>query len=226
MTVKAGSEAPRAMCFSATANFAVGATTAVIGIAALKHVTSRNELPLALVPLLFAAQQFLEGLVWLRLEPGGNGQVSGLAFSFLIFAEVVWPVYAAVAVLLIEPVRWRRLILGGLAIGGGFLSTYLLAGLVSEPVGASIQGHRIVYGNGVAALTWQHLPYLICTCVPLFVSSHRVIRLFGAAVLVGFVVSAALYLAAFVSVWCFFAAANSTLLYFYFRQTAFAVRQA
>ncbi len=214
------------MCFSATASFAVGATTAGIGVAALKHVTRRRELALAIVPLLFAAQQMLEGLVWLRLEPGGNGQVAGLASCFLIFAEVVWPVYAAVAVLLIEPAGRRRLILGGIAVLGGVLSAYLLAGLVSEPVSASIQGHRIVYGSGVAALSWQHLPYLLCTCAPLFVSSHRVIRLFGAAVLVGFVVSAAVYLTAFISVWCFFAAANSTLLYFYFRQTAFVVRQA
>ena len=214
------------MCFSATASFAVGALTAVIGIAALRHVTSRHELPLAIVPLLFAAQQMLEGLVWLRLEPGGNGQVSGLAFCFLVFAKVVWPVYAAVAVLLIEPVQRRRLILGGIAVLGGLLSAYLLADLLSEPLSASIQGHHIVYGSGVAALSWQHLPYLFCTCAPMFISSHRVIRLFGAAVLIGFAVSAAAYLAAFVSVWCFFAAANSTLLYFYFRQTAFAVRQA
>jgi len=42
----------------------------------------------------------------------------------------------------------------------------------------------------------------------------------GAIVVTGFLVSVTTYFATFISVWCFFAAAGSALLYFYFRSAA------
>jgi len=39
-------------------------------------------------------------------------------------------------------------------------------------------------------------------------------------VLAGFVISPGLYFATFISVWCFFAAAGSSLLYIYFKRAA------
>ena len=42
------------MCFSATASFSVGGATALVGIAALRHVQSWRDVPMAAVPLLLA----------------------------------------------------------------------------------------------------------------------------------------------------------------------------
>ncbi len=213
------------MCFSATASFSIAATTAVIGLAAIKHVKQPRELPLAIVPLLFTSQQAIEGVLWLQLSgESDSAKVAALSFAFLIFAKVFWPIYAALAVLLIEPDRRRRQVLSAIAVIGSVLSGYLLVGLLGDPSVAAIRGHSISYTSDVEAITWQQIPYLLCSCGALLLSSHRIIQVFGAIVLVGFLVSAYLYLAAFVSVWCFFAAADSSLLYFYFKRAAIRVR--
>ena len=213
------------MCFSATASFSVAATTAVIGLATLRHVKRPQELLLAIAPLLFASQQTVEGILWLQFSgESGSGNVPALSLTFLIFADVLWPTYNALAVLLIEPGRGRRRVLCAIAILGSILSVYLLAGLLGEPPTAVIHNHSIAYASDVNPLSWEQIPYLLCICAPLLLSSHRIIQIYGAVVLAGFLVSAYVYLATFISVWCFFAAAGSTLLYFYFKRAAVGVR--
>ncbi len=59
---------------------------------------------------------------------------------------------------------------------------------------------------------------MLCTCVPLLLSSHPILRVLGAVVAVGGAISAYAYYATFTSVWWFFAAADSTLLYFHFKR--------
>lgn len=213
------------MCFSATASFSVAATTAVIGMAALRQVRHPGEILLAIVPLLFASQQAIEGALWLELSGGGNGgRVAVLAFAFLLFAKVLWPGLIPLAVILIEPDRRRRRMIGSIAAGGVILSIYLLIGLLGETSTVAIRGHSIGYSSDVDPLTWRQIPYLVCTSAVALLSSHRLIQLLGVVVLVAFLVTAYAYSAAFISVWCFFAAANSTLIYFYFKRAAATVR--
>lgn len=209
------------MCFSATASLTLAATTAAIGLVCLREARSPRERLLAAAPLLFAVQQGVEGMLWLRLQDGGNGAtIALLSFAFLIFAKVVWPAYAPIAVLLAEPDRSRRRALGALAAIGTALSAYLLTDLLAAAPGAAIRGHSIDYGSDVAIMSWQMIPYLLCTCGALLLSSHPVIRATGAVVAAGFALAAYAYLATFVSVWCFFAAAASLLLYLHFRRVA------
>lgn len=212
------------MCFSATASFSVAAVTAAIGVAAIQQAREPRELPLAAVPMLFASQQAVEGVLWLQLTGQGDAEnIAALSFAFLLFAQVIWPSYAAVAILLIEPDHRRRRVLWGLATIGAALSIHLLTGLLSDPPTVSIRGHSIGYGSEIVGISWQQLPYLLCTCGALLLSSHRTIQVLGVLVLVGFLVSAYFYLGTYVSVWCFFAAADSSLIYFYFRRAALAV---
>ena len=59
------------MCFSATACFVTAVGLAPVGIASLtlaRRLEPQRWQPLALMPLLFAAQQALEGVVWLLLD--------------------------------------------------------------------------------------------------------------------------------------------------------------
>ena len=95
-----------------------------------------------------------------------------------------------------------------------------MIGLISNPPAVAICGRSIDYGGDENPLSWESIPYLFCTACPLLLSSRETIWLFGAIVLVGFFVSAYVYFATFISVWCFFAAADSTVLYFYFSRAA------
>ena len=209
------------MCFSATASFSAASITAVIGIATLGQVQHPRELLLAAMPLLFALQQAVEGALWLQLPAGGGGDaVAALSLWFLVFAKVLWPAYVAPAVLLIEPDPRRRRALYALAALGGTISLYTLNRLIENPPPVAICGHSIDYGGNVYALSWQSFLYLLCTCVPLLLSSSGAIRRFGAIVATGFLVSVTTYFATYISVWCFFAAAGSGVLYFYFRNAA------
>lgn len=194
----------------------------MIGIAAVKHVKRPRDLMVAAVPVLFAAQQAVEGALWLQLssDNASTANTAGLAFTFLIFAVVLWPIYSALAVLSIEPDHRRRVVLSGIAVSACLLSAYLFGDLVNDAPVAIIRGHSIAYPSDVSPFSWQQLPYLLCTCGASLMSSHKTVRTFGLIVLLGFAVSAYAYWWAFISVWCFFAAAGSTVLYFHFKRAA------
>ena len=51
------------MCFSAEASFIVGGSLVLIGAAIIKKVHYKRDIPVALIPLIFAAQQIIEGLL-------------------------------------------------------------------------------------------------------------------------------------------------------------------
>jgi hypothetical protein len=205
------------MCFSAPASFVTAGITGVIGVAALTRVRAPRELPLAAAPLLFALQQGIEGLLWLNLPPVADGSQSEvLTFLFLFFAEAFWPLYAPLAVWLIEPGdHRRRLMLVCLGIGAA-VSAHLLWWILEHPFLASISDGHIVYGTGFRQSAPVGVAYLAATGLPLLLSSQRTVVVLGAIVLAGLVVAYALYWESFISVWCFFAAAASVTILCHF----------
>jgi hypothetical protein len=209
------------MCFSATASFSAASITAVIGAATLRQVTHPRQLLLAGMPLLFASQQAVEGALWLQLTGEKSGKaVAALSLIFVVFAKVLWPAYTALAVLLIEPDPRRRQALSVIAVLGCAISIYVLNRLIANPPAVSICGQSLDYGGENNALSYQSFVYLLFTCVPLLLSSSRAVQNFGAVVMAGFLVSTYTHFATFISVWCFFAAVGSSLLYFYFKRAA------
>ena len=52
------------MCFSATASFTAGTLVLGIGAVTMKSVRKPGELPYAAIPMLFALQQLIEGVIW------------------------------------------------------------------------------------------------------------------------------------------------------------------
>jgi hypothetical protein len=201
------------MCFSATASFVTAGITGAVGIVALSRVNEPRELPLATTPILFALQQSIEGLLWLTLPFAPDGSTStGLTLLFLLFAEVFWPVYAPIAVGLIEPNgRRRQLMLLCLAVGAG-VGAYLLWSIVTRPHGAVILDGHIVYVTKHEYSDAVALCYLTATSLPLILSSQRTVATLGAIVLMGSAVAYVFYWEASVSVWCFFAAAGSVVI--------------
>jgi hypothetical protein len=76
------------MCFSATADLAVGAALVPIAVASLREVRHRRELPFALLPTVFAIHQFVEALVWAGQEgnvPSGIAEVPMRAYLFIAY---------------------------------------------------------------------------------------------------------------------------------------------
>lgn len=206
------------MCFSASASFAVAGINAIIGIAILRNSPARREMPLAAFPLLFAIQQFVEGLLWVFLPGAAQGSftIMALATLFIVFAEIIWPILTPVAVLMVESDRRRRQILCGFTLLGFLVAGYLLYAILTSPVSAEIYNHSIRYFNNFPYLLSYRLVYAVAIAGPLLLSSQRTIQIFGALVFIGYVMSLYLFIGVLISVWCFFAAAASGVLYFYF----------
>ena len=59
--------------------------------------------------------------------------------------------------------------------------------------------------------------YLAATCVSCFFSSHGFVRLFGVLSWVSFMAAYVVHVGALVSIWCFFAAILSLLIYLHLR---------
>ena len=125
------------MCFSATASFTAAAVAGSIGAVTLWRAAELRDpalLPIAAFPALFAIQQTVEGLLWLELaRPAPGACVPFLTHAFMAYAEVFWPVFAPLAAWLIEPVDWRRRLIGLCLLVGAALSTYLLCKMIENP---------------------------------------------------------------------------------------------
>jgi len=205
------------MCFSAQASFIVGGALAVIGVSAVRRAKNSSAIFVAFIPLLFALQQLIEGFLWMAL--GNNGYPSWvplwLSNLYGIFIGVIWPVYAPFAIYRVEAnYRTKKIIMSMLLAGLG-LAGYTVIGLVDEPIVARIVNQSIHYAHEVEGQQLVLMMYLFATCVPFILSSNRWLNVTGGVITMGFFVAFLAYRQTFASVWCFFAAAASALLYFY-----------
>ena len=207
------------MCFSATASFVSAGVIGVIGVATLRHVREPRTLLFAAVPLLFALHQLCEGLVWLGLD-GRIGKVAldHVAFLFTIYAQGILPLLMPVAVLLMEPRGWRRSVILGLTGIGVVVCGWDLIGLVSLPTHTFIDYHSISYRNPMTGNLFISLLYILATCGALLLSSHRVVQWYGALNVIGLTIVEVVKEYAFTSVWCFYAALLSGMLYWQFNR--------
>ncbi|MBU0590416.1 MAG: hypothetical protein KJ852_12205 [Gammaproteobacteria bacterium] len=204
------------MCFSASASFAAGGFLLGLGVITLKVARQPTEKPFAAIPLLFAVQQLSEGVIWWTFSHDAPLLNTVMSYVYSFFSHVLWPVYVPLAVLLIEPPGWRKKTLWGVVTIGIAVASYLLYvmvmySVVSRPIGQHIE---YVSPHFFAALTMTL--YLIATTASLLMSSHTRIRIFGAVSILAFVAAYIFYAKWFISVWCFFAAVLSVLVYFYF----------
>lgn len=143
------------MCFSAPVSFAASAFVAGAGALALRETRTVTERPFASVPLLFAMQQFVEGVLWLLLPQIGTGGASHLLVQvYAFFIGVIWPMVIPLGILLIEPDRLRkRLMMGVLAIGIMVaIGTFII--ILRYGVNLAVVNHCLVYSIPSAAGCW------------------------------------------------------------------------
>jgi hypothetical protein len=204
------------MCFSATASFTAGIGLLVIGAVTVSRVRRRAELPFALIPGLFGVQQLIEGGLWLTFPDNAPVANTVLTYFYSFFSHVLWPIYVPIAVLLLEPVEWRRKLLMAIAVAGAAVGLYLLYFLVTEPIVSEVVGRHISYQSPHFYIAAVMALYVSATCVSSFVSSCKTIRWFGAATFVALLAAYAFYAFWFISVWCFFAAVLSLIVLVHF----------
>jgi hypothetical protein len=204
------------MCFSATASFTAGAFLLGLGTLTLKSARRPREMPFAAIPLLFAIQQLTEGLVWLSFRDEAPLLNSVMTHVFSFFSHVLWPIYVPIAVLLIEPPRRRRRALLAFVAAGLAVGVYLLYILAAFPVVSRPTGQHIEYVSPHFFAAVSMTLYLLSTTVSLLLSTHRTVKLFGALSLLSFGAAYYYYAVWFISVWCFFAALLSAVVYLHF----------
>ena len=194
----------------------MGAVLLGLGTLTLKSVRHPREWLFAAIPLLFAVQQLSEGMIWLtfRYEAPQLNTVMTHVYSF--FSHVLWPAYVPLAVLLIEaPGRRRRVLLAFVATGIA-VGAYLLYVLVAFPVVSRPIGQHIEYVSPHFFAAVVMTLYLLSTTVSPILSTHRMVRVFGVLALLSFGAAYFFYATWFISVWCFFAALLSAVVYLHF----------
>jgi len=206
------------MCFSAPASFIAGAALSTVGVATLRMTSRRAEIPFASIPLLFGVQQIVEGMIWLSFREGSTLPNPALTLVYSLFSHVLWPIWVPYAVGRLENVPWRKTALLACQIAGLAVGAYLLYFIVKFPVTSRVLGQHIVYESPHFYIIAVMALYLAATCLSSLLSSERFIQAFGALSLVTFVAAYLIHVATLVSVWCFFAAVLSFMVYCHFRR--------
>lgn len=204
------------MCFSAPVSFGAATILSVAGVATLIKVRALTELPLAGVPLLFAAQQAIEGFLWRTVQDGPN-HTAVLATLFAAISLVVWPLLIPIAIALVERHPLRRLAMLFLVPAGIGVSVNYAAILLVRPYRAWPLGHTLTYVNNHPISPVMLGIYILCVCLPPLLAGNRILNLFGAVVIAGLAITFLAFYESFISVWCFFAALASLVLWKFFQ---------
>lgn len=204
------------MCFSAEASFAGGIIISAIGIATVKKVHNPSQLVFASIPLFFGVQQIVEGSLWQTIPNPEYANLQKIGtYLFIIMADVLWPSIIPLSVLLMEETRKRKRILRVLLIPGILLSLYYAFCLFSFNVTPQIMGYHIQYTSGFPkSLSMPaFIVYLAVTITPLFVSGIKRTHMLGILMFSSCLVTAIFFTQYLTSVWCFFAALISGVIF-------------
>ncbi|MFA6971995.1 MAG: DUF6629 family protein [Gallionella sp.] len=202
------------MCFSATASFIAGVSLTAIGVMTVRMARCKAEIPFAIIPLLFGVQQLIEGMLWLSFQFDAQLLNVTMTYLFTFFSHVLWPIFVPMSIGLMEIVPWRKKVILAFQIIGGAVGLYLLYFIVRFPITSEIKVHVMyIFPNFHKPMVL--LLYIAATCVSCFFSSHKMINAFGALALLLFMVAYWFYTVAFFSVWCFFSALLSVVIYYH-----------
>lgn len=204
------------MCFSATASFGSGVILAVIGVVTLKITRKPSHLVFAFIPILFAIQQISEGFVWLTLQNVAYARWQSIPIHiFMVFAHIVWPLWISLSALLLEKGEARKKILSVLFAIAILLSSSEVYYMLQTTITAEISGHYVkyIFEYPPVYVIVTDILYGLVTIVPCFVSGVKKMWLLGICFTVSLIFSAWFYQAHLLSVWCFFAAILSIIIY-------------
>lgn len=203
------------MCFSAGASFATSSVLLVTGIITLKKVSSPKQIVLAAIPLIFSIQQFSEGMLWMSFMHDSymKWQLFS-AYTFLTFAQIVWPVWIPLSFFMLEKDAGRKKMLSILLFTGAALSALMIYSLLAYKAEFSVVQHHIRYEllfpSNLKSIS--NLLYFLPTVVSPLISTVRKAWIIGVLILASFIVSKLFFHDYVISVWCFFAAVISIII--------------
>ncbi len=204
------------MCFSAGASFAGGAVITAIGVMTVRRNSDPSRRMFAAIPLIFGVQQISEGFVWVALQSSGNDLMLSIAsYLFLFAAVVLWPFYLPLSVMLMEKEKSLRRLLIPFLVVGIIVSLYYGVRLLVSEIEPRIISHHIKY-RGNFPQQWAQIVfagYAAATLIPLFISSARKMWLLGLLMATSCLVTGIFFKEYLTSVWCFFAALISIVIY-------------
>jgi len=204
------------MCFSATASFSASIVIGAIAVVTILKAHKPVNYLFACIPLIFTFQQIAEGFVWLSfMNPAYKTFQNSLTCLFILFAQVIWPLWGPFSIFLLEKNVWRRNVLFVLAGFGILIAVYRIFWLCFYSVHALVSAHHIIYIFDSEASFSPIVPiiYFIITVFPPFISSVKKMWAVGFAVLSSFVFTKIFYGEYLVSVWCFSAALISGIVF-------------
>lgn len=206
------------MCFSPEVSFTAAAVLAPAGAFAMRRAwkSDHRYLPLCALPLLFAAQQFFEGMVWVS---GSNPELlRAYSTAYLFFAWLGWPVWIPFSVYWLEPPRRQPFYLvaaiAGAILGAGQFLPYLAHG---GWVQTSFLPRAVVYGGTeMMRLIIGEIPtyaiYIVLVIIPSLLASDRRVKVFGLLIAAAFTITYLFFRYAYISVFCFWGAVMSLYL--------------
>ena len=205
------------MCFSASVSFGAAAVLGGIGAASIISTTSRMQWIYAATPLLFAAQQAAEGVVWHTMGRGTDSAVHQVAVNaFLVFALVLWPVWLPLSLERLEQHVARRRLLRMMVLAGACVSIGSATLLLGHQAAASIAGRSVHYDfagdQGTVASLLMLAAYLVPTLSPYLITTAPKARRIGVMLVLSVVAALYVQKEALTSVWCFFGAILSGLI--------------
>lgn len=210
------------MCFSPEASFAGGVIISAIGVATVSHVHKKSQIIFAAIPLFFGIQQITEGFLWLSLQNSSLDYFKQLStYIFLIMANVLWPIIIPLSVLFMEKHNKRKFMLCILLIMGIALASYYAFCLSYFSVNPQIIGYHIQYNNNFpkSLELFTFFVYLVVTISPLFISSIKGTHLLGVLMFLACTITAIFFTQYLASVWCFFAALISAVIFWILRDS-------
>jgi len=204
------------MCFSANASFGAGVVLTVIGIASIKKTHHPSQLLFSSIPFIFGVQQFSEGILWLTLPNPDYVNIQKIfTYIFIFFAQILWPLWVPIAILLLEKHSTRKNIQKSFVVAGIIVSSYLAYCLMSFHIEAKIVGQHITYKQDypVSNKYYGILFYALATIVPPFFSHIKRMWMLSTTILISYIVTAIFYDHYILSVWCFFSSIISLSVY-------------
>jgi hypothetical protein len=190
------------VCLSAEVDLVAGLLLVGVGVDAVRHVRGLNELPLAVLPLVFAAHQLIEAVLWWALVHEGHpGLVTTSVWVYLLIAFGLLPVLVPLAVAAIESqagrYRLRPFVLIGVVV-----AALLLRAVVQGPIEASVRRSHIDYDVDLSHAGIVVTMYVVATCGSLLVSTLSAVRWYGLANLLAVAALTWLSSSGLISLWC------------------------
>ena len=202
------------MCFSAEASFISSAVLTVGGIATLKQVREKTDLPFAAFPLIFAMHQFVEGCIWLTQAYSSPPWLESiLASIFPLIAYSLWATLVPYAIHRMEINAVRKKLLKVCLVVGIGVSLFFLYYIAKGPVSVKIVNNSIHYDFYFSFFVLSQWAYGFAIILAALVSGHKIVNLFGIGLVITYNVGKIFYAATYPSVFCFLAACLSLIIY-------------